>query len=126
MAFQLGGFTIYWYGILTALGFLAAFWTGSRRAPREGFSPEVVLDLAPWLIGGAIVGARTFYVATHWPEISHEREEYRKQIKDREEWARTIIQNGWPLREVRLERATLEEFFIQVTAEQVLAKGDAA
>jgi phosphatidylglycerol---prolipoprotein diacylglyceryl transferase len=68
VAFQLGGFTIYWYGILAALGFLAAFWTSSRRAPREGFTPEVVVDLAPWLIGGAIVGARLFYVVTHWEE----------------------------------------------------------
>jgi phosphatidylglycerol---prolipoprotein diacylglyceryl transferase len=66
VAFQIGGFTIYWYGVLAALGFVAAFWTSSRRAPREGFGPEVVLDLAPWLIGGAIVGARLFYVATHW------------------------------------------------------------
>jgi phosphatidylglycerol:prolipoprotein diacylglycerol transferase len=50
------------------MGFLAAFWTASRRAPREGFSPEVILDLAPWLIGGAIVGARLFYVISHWDE----------------------------------------------------------
>src|SRR4029078_6689805 len=46
--------------------FFAAFWTSSRRAPREGLSPEVILDLAPWLIGGAIVGAGLFYVCTHW------------------------------------------------------------
>jgi ABC-2 type transport system ATP-binding protein len=46
----------------------------------------------------------------------------------REEVARTIIQGGWPLREIRLEHATLEEFFIQVTASQAVAKleGDAA
>jgi ABC-2 type transport system ATP-binding protein len=42
----------------------------------------------------------------------------------REEVARTIIQSGWPLREVRLEHATLEEFFIQVTANQAMAKVD--
>jgi ABC-2 type transport system ATP-binding protein len=36
----------------------------------------------------------------------------------REEAARTVIQHGWPLREVRLEHATLEEFFVQVTAGQ--------
>lgn len=39
----------------------------------------------------------------------------------REEVARTVIQNGWPLREIRLEHATLEEFFIQVTANQAMA-----
>jgi ABC-2 type transport system ATP-binding protein len=39
----------------------------------------------------------------------------------REEAARTIVQNGWPLREIRLEHATLEEFFVQVTADQAAA-----
>lgn len=43
----------------------------------------------------------------------------------REEVARTVIQKGWPLREIRLEHATLEEFFIQVTANQAVAKGEA-
>jgi len=41
----------------------------------------------------------------------------------REEAARTVIQHGWPLREVRLESATLEEFFVQVTAAQAMASG---
>jgi ABC-2 type transport system ATP-binding protein len=39
----------------------------------------------------------------------------------REEAARTVIQHGWPLREIRLEHATLEEFFVQVTAGQAVA-----
>lgn len=68
IAFQIGGFTIYWYGIFAALGFLAAFWTASRRAPRGGLTSEAVTDLAPWLIGGAIVGARALYVFTFWKE----------------------------------------------------------
>jgi len=68
VAFQIGRITIYWYGVLAAAGFLAAFWTSSRRAPREGFRPEVIVDLAPWLIGGALVGARILYVTSHWQE----------------------------------------------------------
>jgi ABC-2 type transport system ATP-binding protein len=40
----------------------------------------------------------------------------------REEVARTVVQSGWPLREVRLEHATLEEFFVQVTAGQAVSK----
>jgi ABC-2 type transport system ATP-binding protein len=42
----------------------------------------------------------------------------------REEVARTVIQHGWPLREIRLEHATLEEFFVQVTASQAVAKAE--
>ena len=42
----------------------------------------------------------------------------------REEVARTVIQHGWPLREIRLEAATLEEFFVEVTASQAMAKAE--
>ena len=42
----------------------------------------------------------------------------------REEVARTVIQHGWPLREIRLEAATLEEFFVQVTAAQATVAED--
>lgn len=44
----------------------------------------------------------------------------------RAEVARTVIQHGWPLREIRLEAATLEEFFVQVTASQAMAKAEQA
>jgi len=40
----------------------------------------------------------------------------------REEVARAVLQHGWPLREIRLEHATLEEFFVQVTANQAVGK----
>lgn len=68
IAFQFGSLTIYWYGILTAIGFLMAFWTAGRRAPREGISPDTIMGLAPWLIGGAIVGARALYVISYWKQ----------------------------------------------------------
>ena len=68
IAFEIGGLTIYWYGIFAALGFLIAFWTAARRAPRDGISSESIVDLAPWLIAGAIVGARLYYVIYYWNE----------------------------------------------------------
>ena len=40
----------------------------------------------------------------------------------REEAARAVMQQGWALREIRLEHATLEEFFVQVTANQAVGK----
>jgi phosphatidylglycerol:prolipoprotein diacylglycerol transferase len=68
IAFQLGRFTIHWYGVMMALAFLAGLWTASRRGLRDGISGEKVLDLGPWLIVGAIIGARTLYVITFWKE----------------------------------------------------------
>jgi phosphatidylglycerol:prolipoprotein diacylglycerol transferase len=68
VAFQFGSFTIYWYGILTATGFLMAFWAAGRRAPRDGIAPDAIAAMAPWLIGGAVIGARSLYVASYWQQ----------------------------------------------------------
>ena len=66
IAFHLGSFTIYWYGVLVALGLLAGLWTAGRRAPLSGIRSETVIDLGPWLILGTIVGARGLYVLSYW------------------------------------------------------------
>lgn len=68
IAFHVGSWPIHWYGVLVAMGFIAGLWTASRRGLRDGFAPERVLDAGPWMIIGAILGARTLYVATYWKE----------------------------------------------------------
>lgn len=68
IAFNLGNFSVHWYGVMMALAFLAGLWTASRRGLRDGFAPEKILDLGPWLIVGTIIGARALYVATYWQE----------------------------------------------------------
>lgn len=67
-AFKVFGFSIYWYGIFAAIGFLTAFWTGGRRAARENLPKEAIMNLAPWIIFGAIIGARLLYVINYWNE----------------------------------------------------------
>lgn len=66
---HLGALTLYWYGVLVATGFLVGLWTASRRALHAGIAPEKILDLGPWLIGGAIVGARLLFVVSYWHEF---------------------------------------------------------
>lgn len=68
IAFQLGTFSIYWYGVLVALGILAGIWTASRRAVRAGVHADVIVDLGPWLVLGTIVGARALFVISYWRE----------------------------------------------------------
>ena len=68
IALQLGNFSVHWYGVLVALGFLAGLWTASRRAVLSGFSADKIIDLGPWIILGAIIGARTLYVISYWQE----------------------------------------------------------
>ena len=67
-AFKVFGFSIYWYGILAAIGFLTAFWSGTKRAAQENLPKDAVTNLAPWIIFGAIIGARLFFVITFWRE----------------------------------------------------------
>lgn len=68
IALQLGSLTIYWYGVLVAVGFLAGLWTAGRRAPLAGVANEKIADVGPWLIVGALLGARGFYVVSYWNE----------------------------------------------------------
>lgn len=68
VAFNIGSVSIHWYGILVALGFVAGFWTASRRAPLDGLHSETVADIGPWLIVGGLVGARILYVITYWQD----------------------------------------------------------
>jgi phosphatidylglycerol---prolipoprotein diacylglyceryl transferase len=69
IAFQIGSFSVHWYGILLATGFLLGLWTASRRAGRDGIAPDKVYDSGVWLIVGAIAGARTLYVISYWDRL---------------------------------------------------------
>ncbi|MBO60620.1 MAG: prolipoprotein diacylglyceryl transferase [Verrucomicrobiales bacterium] len=72
IALKIGGFAIYWYGILVAGGFLIGLWTASRRAARDGIDGKVVSDLGVWIIIAALVGSRVMYVITEWDKYSGE------------------------------------------------------
>jgi hypothetical protein len=61
-----------------------------------------------------------FYVATHWSTVSTEREEYRRQIKEREEWLTAHKENLKSIHELEKERMTKEfEEQLNVAAENV-------
>lgn len=68
VAFQIGQFTIYWYGILVASGILLGLYTASRRSALDRLPREAVADLGTLLIVGALLGARLLYVFTFWKE----------------------------------------------------------
>jgi phosphatidylglycerol:prolipoprotein diacylglycerol transferase len=59
---QFGPFTLHTYGMLVALGFLAALAVVMRGARREGLPAEPVLDVAFAAVLAAIVGSRLLYV----------------------------------------------------------------
>src|SRR6185436_4940456 len=68
VAFHLGPLPVHWFGVFVATGFLTGLWTASRRARRDGLGDQVVYDLGPWLILGALAGARALYVISYWKE----------------------------------------------------------
>jgi phosphatidylglycerol---prolipoprotein diacylglyceryl transferase len=84
IAFDIGRLPVHWFGIMVALGFLLGLWTASRRGLRDGVSAEKIMDLGPWLILGAIAGARTLYVISYW----------REQFAGKPLWEIFMIQRG--------------------------------
>ncbi len=64
--FHLGRFDLHTFGLLVALGFIFGLWAASRNARVAGLNPELPYDLAPWLIGGGLIGARFLYVVSYW------------------------------------------------------------
>ena len=59
--FHAFGLTIYAYGVLVALAFIAGFTMITRRAAKAGENPDDYLEAALWFIIAGIGGARIFY-----------------------------------------------------------------
>jgi phosphatidylglycerol---prolipoprotein diacylglyceryl transferase len=64
--FQLGPLTVRWYGFLIACAVLTGVLLSQSLAKRRNIDPELVGDLAIWLVIGAIPCARAYYVLFNW------------------------------------------------------------
>jgi len=88
-----GNVTLYSYGTMIALGFLAATWWAYRHVQGSGFKvqgsrfkvqgstnlelrtlnvepkPEDILSLVIWVIVSGVIGARLFYVIQFWSQF---------------------------------------------------------
>lgn len=62
VAFSIGGFQIYWYGIIIAFGFLMAVLYAFRRVKAFGLKQDDIVDGLLVAVPLAIVGARLYYV----------------------------------------------------------------
>ena len=65
-AFQTGGFSVHWYGILIATGVIAAIGMAFIEARRRGEDATHVLNLALIVIPSGIIGARLYHVIDKW------------------------------------------------------------
>ena len=62
VAFAIGSFNIYWYGILIALGLLLGVWYAQKNAPKVGLTDDNVLDIVIVCTIIGVFSGRLFYV----------------------------------------------------------------
>ena len=56
---RIGPFTVYGYGLMIAIGILAAYFTGEYRAKKRKLPYEHVFYLVVWCVVGGFLGARS-------------------------------------------------------------------
>ncbi len=62
VAFSIGGFDVYWYGILIGVGLLLGVWYALRHAREFGIDSDRMLDVIIFGTIFGIIGARLYYV----------------------------------------------------------------
>ncbi|MFM8935875.1 MAG: prolipoprotein diacylglyceryl transferase [Vulcanococcus sp.] len=66
LLFQLGPFSLRWYGLLIAVAVLLGLLLSTRLGRQRGIDPTLITDLLPILVLAAVVGARIYYVVFEW------------------------------------------------------------
>ena len=54
------------YGLMIALGVLAAVMLSQKRLTARGGDPEVISTIAMWAVPAGLIGSRLYHVATDW------------------------------------------------------------
>jgi phosphatidylglycerol---prolipoprotein diacylglyceryl transferase len=70
-----GFITLRWYGLLIASAVLIGVSLSAYLAKRRGVDPDLLNDLAIWLVVAAIPAARLYYVAFEWKNYVNRPEE---------------------------------------------------
>ena len=65
-SFDLGPLTLRGYGLMIALGVLAAVWLAAKRFTDRSLSSDHAAGIAMWSVPAGIVGARIYHVITDW------------------------------------------------------------
>lgn len=62
--FSIGPFTIYGYGLMIAIGIMAAYLVGEYRAKKNGLNPDHVFNYVIWCVIGGYAGSKLLYFIT--------------------------------------------------------------
>jgi prolipoprotein diacylglyceryl transferase len=70
---KIGPLALHMYGVMIALGVIAAVWLCGRRVEQAGFgSRDDVAAISVWAVAAGVVGARLYHVATDWEKFRHD------------------------------------------------------
>lgn len=69
---QIGGLTLTWHGVFTAVGIAAGVFLAVIIGRRKGFTEDDVYSVALVAIPGGIIGARALYVVERWSVFSND------------------------------------------------------
>lgn len=64
VAFTIGDFDVYWYGVIITLGIVFAFLYATFRGKYEGIVLDDIIDVGIFTVIFGVVGARLYYVLT--------------------------------------------------------------
>ncbi len=73
--FKVGAIAVRWYGLLIASAVLIGVTLSQYLAKRRDVNPDLLADLAIWLVIGAIPCARAYYVLFEWQTYSQRPED---------------------------------------------------
>lgn len=65
----IGPITIYGYGLMIAIGIIAAYTVAEFRAKRKGMNHELIFNLTIWCLVGGILGAKLLFLITELKDI---------------------------------------------------------
>lgn len=69
IAISIGPLDIRWYALFILTGIIAAVFLSANLAERRGLDPNILFDMAPWVVFLSIAGARAYYVLLEWDDF---------------------------------------------------------
>lgn len=62
------GAPVHGFALMAVVAFYLGLRLARRRSRREGLDPDLIEDMAPWIMLGGLIGARLLFVAEYWGE----------------------------------------------------------
>ena len=67
--FSIGPITVYGYGLMIAIGILAAYLVGEYRAKKQNLDQDRVFSIVIWALLGGFLGAKLLYIVTRLDDV---------------------------------------------------------